>query len=77
MPKYRARHEGVFLGTFRPPTNRDPTLHDFLVQGVVPNDVGRVLLVLGSHRKAIVAVRANVFSFEADEPIHVKSLLRH
>lgn len=75
-PKYVARHEGVFLGTFRPPTKRDPALHDFLVQGLVPNDVRKVLLVVGSHRKVVVDVKQNVFSFERDRPVHVKRLLR-
>jgi len=71
-----ARREGVFLGTFRPPTNHEPSLHDFLVQGLVPDGVRKVLLVVGSHRKIVVGVRSNVFSFEDDQPVHVKRLLR-
>jgi hypothetical protein len=74
-PKYRARHEGVFLGTFRPPTKRDPALHDFLVQGLVPNGVRQVALVIGTHRTVVIDVKENVFSFERDEPVHVKRLL--
>lgn len=74
--KYMAQHEGVFLGTFRPPTRQDPALHDFLVQGLVPNSVRKVLLIVGSHHKVVVDVKDNVFSLERDEPIHVKRLLR-
>lgn len=75
--KHVARRDGVFLGTFRPPTRQDPTLHGFLVQGLVPNNVRKVLLVIGSHGKAVVSVRGNVFSFEADKPVHVKRLQRY
>lgn len=73
--KYVARREGVFLGTFRPPTRQDPTPHGFLVQGLVPNNVRKVLLIIGSHRKTVVAVRGNVLSIERDRPVHVKRLL--
>lgn len=74
--KYVARHEGVFLGTFRQPTRREPILHDFLVQGLVPDGVRKVQLVIGSNHKVLVAVRENSFSFESDQPVHVKRLLR-
>ena len=76
-PKGRASREGVFLGTFRPPTNRKHVLHKFLVQGLVPDGVERILAVIGSRRKVVVDVKANVFSVRSEKPIHIERLLPH
>jgi hypothetical protein len=76
-PKSVARREGVFLGTFRPPTKLEPSLHDFLVQGLVPNGVKRVSVIVGKSHIRTVPVKGNVFSVAAEQPVHVKRLLRH
>lgn len=49
--------------------------HNFLVQGLVPDGVRRVLVVIGTHRRAAVGVEENVFSVKAEQPIHVERLL--
>jgi hypothetical protein len=73
--KRRATHEGLFLGVFDPPDEdrRDP--HNFLVQGIAPDDVGRVQVLIDS-RYLTVDVKENVFSVTANKPIHIKRLLR-
>jgi hypothetical protein len=43
---------------------------------VVPDDVYRVLLVIGQHRELVTAVKDNVFSVEKDAPVRLKRLLR-
>lgn len=70
-----ARKKGVYLGVFRPPTKQQPVLHDFLVQGVVPDDVKQVVVTVGN-RHTRLSVRRNIFSVKAEQPVHVKRLLR-
>ena len=75
-PKKVSIEKGVLLGTFRPPTKRKPFPHNFLLQGVVPDDVEKVLVVIGKDRQLVVDVKRNVFSVERDDPVHLKRLLR-
>jgi len=72
-----ALKQGVYLGVFRPPTKQRPGLHDFLVQGVVPDGVKWVSILVGEHRTRVIPVKENVFSAAAEQPIHVKRLLRY
>ena len=76
-PIKAAVNKGVFLGVFQPPTKQRSGFHDFLVQGVVPDSVKRVVVVIGEARTHTIAVKENVFSVEAEQPVHVKRLLRH
>jgi hypothetical protein len=61
---------------FDPPNARQRNPHNFLVQGLVPNSVSRVLVQVTNRRRVIIDVKENVFSALADKPIHVKQLLR-
>lgn len=72
----RAVREGVSLGVFDPPDQHRSGMHNFLVQGIVPNDVKQVLVLINNRRKVILDVKENVFSIAGDRPIHVKRLLR-
>lgn len=72
-----AAKQGVFLGTFQPPTKQRPAMHEFLVEGVVPDGVQHVSVAVGTNRTRVVPVRGNVFSVSAEQPVHVKRLLRH
>lgn len=71
-----ASRHGVVLGTFLPPTGRHPIPHNFLLQGVVPDDVRKVMVVIGADRQLIARVTGNAFSVERDEPVRLKRLLR-
>lgn len=72
----QAMQAGLFLGVFDPPDEHRRDLHNFLVQGIVPNDVDRVLVLVNNRRHLTLDVEENVFSLAADRPIHVKRLLR-
>lgn len=72
-PWGKAERRGVFLSVFRPPTRSQPQMHDFLVLGLVPNSVRRVIAVSGRTRVA-TAVRENVFTFAGDRPILLRRL---
>lgn len=75
----QARSQGVVLGTFKPPTKEIPALHEFLVLGVVPDDVRFVVATIGRHlheRHIRVAVRNNVFAIAAEQPVLVRKLVR-
>lgn len=72
-----ARQSGVVLGTFLPPTHGRPTPHSFLLQGLVPDDVNRVLVLIGEHQRLLVHVRRNVFSVERDQPVRLLKVLRN
>jgi len=74
-PKRTAVKEGVFLGTFHPPDSHKPRPHGFLLQGVVPDGVVQVALVVGRHRHLIVDIRVNIFSVERDKPVHLERLI--
>lgn len=74
-PTEVAEREGVFLGTFTPPTKRRPFPHDFLLQGIVPDGVRQVKLVVGESKQLVANVRGNVISVRRAEPVHVKRLL--
>lgn len=76
-PVKMAAKRGVYLGVFRPPTKQRPVLHGFLVQGLVPDDVPQVIVTVGKQRTRVVPVRGNVFSVAAEQPVHVKRLLRN
>lgn len=77
-PLKAAIKRGAYLGVFRPPTKQRPVLHNFLAQGVVPDDVKRVLVLVGTKRPRtrVVPVKDNIFSVGAEQPVHVKRLLR-
>lgn len=70
----RASKQGLFFGAFQPPTRQQPTLHDFLVQGVVPDGVKRIALRVGK-RRIRLRVKGNIVTATADAPIHVQRLL--
>jgi hypothetical protein len=74
-PKRAAVRAGVFLATFQPPTRSDPKPRDFLVQGLLPNKVRKVIVLVGDHQHRVVVVTHNVMSFEADQPVHVERLI--
>jgi hypothetical protein len=74
-PKSAALKHGVPLGTFRPPTADHPVPHDFVLQGVAPDGVRKVLVVIGKDRQFVADVKRNIFSVERDEPVHLKELL--
>jgi len=74
--KRRASREGVFLGTFRIPTKRYPSPHNFLLQGLTPDGVDGVLVIVGESRRLVVDVKDNVFAIERDQPVHRLKLLR-
>lgn len=75
VPKKVAVRDGVFLATFRPPTKHFPAPRDFLLQGLVPDGVGRVFILIGKRRRLIVDVKRNAFSVERDQPVHLMRLL--
>jgi hypothetical protein len=75
-PGVEAIKEGLVLGTFQPPTASDPEPHDFSLEGVVPDDVNQVLVVVGKHIEVVVDVKSNIFAIERDRPVHLKRLLR-
>jgi hypothetical protein len=77
--KRLARSQGVVLGTFKPPSNEVPHLHQFLVLGVMPDDVRYVSATIGRHlhkRHIRVPVRHNVFAIAAEQPVLVRRLGR-
>lgn len=79
MEKRLARLKGVVLGTFKPPSDETPYLHQFLVLGVLPDDVRYVSATIGRHRHQRhirVPVQNNVFAIAAEQPILVRGLGR-
>jgi hypothetical protein len=79
LEKQRARSHGVVLGTFKPPSKEVPYLHQFLVLGVMPDDVRYVSTTIGRHlheHHIKVPVRSNVFAIAAEQPILVRGLGR-
>lgn len=68
--------KGVGLGVFDPPDEHQRGMHNFLVQGIVPDDVSGVRVSIDNGRQLTVDVEENVFSVAADKPIHIKRLLR-
>jgi hypothetical protein len=75
-PWRKAVREGLVLGVFDPPDKHRRGLHNFLIQGLAPDDVGGVQVLINNSRYSTVDVEENVFSAAADKPIHVKWLLR-
>lgn len=75
-PAPRAIKEGVVSGVFSPPSRHRSALHEFMVQGVVPNGVRQVLVTVDNRRHLLVDVKRNLFSVERDAPVHVKQLVR-
>lgn len=75
-PEDVAIREGVFLGTFLPPTRATPTPHDFLLQGLAPDGVARARVIVGKSRRFTVPIRNNVFSVKRNQPVRVERLLR-
>jgi hypothetical protein len=75
VPIRPALTEGVVVGTFDPPNSRIPHPHNFIVHGVVPDDVNQALVVMNHRQHRRVDVKGNSFSVSADKPIHVKELL--
>jgi hypothetical protein len=76
-PKRRAMQEGVSLGVFDPPDEHQRGLHNFLVQGIAPDNVSRVQVLINNNRHLTIDVNQGVFSIAADKPIHLKRLLRN
>jgi hypothetical protein len=77
--KRLARSQGVVLGTFKPPSKEVPYLHQFLVLGVMPDDVRYVSATLGRHshqRHIRRPVQGNVFAIAAQRPVLVRRLGR-
>jgi hypothetical protein len=77
--KQLARSKGVVLGTFKPPSKEAPSMHNFLVLGVLPDDVGYVSATIGRHLRQHhirVPVRNNVFAIAAEQPVLVRGLGR-
>jgi hypothetical protein len=70
-----AQEVGVFLSVFRPPDAAHPSMHDFLVCGLVPNGVRHVRATVGE-RQAQVVVRSNVFCMAANQRITLQRLVR-
>jgi hypothetical protein len=71
----QAREDGVFLGTFSPPSPQIPRLHDFQVFGLTPDSVTGVEVKVKTRRHT-VAVENNLLSASADHPILIKRLVR-
>jgi hypothetical protein len=76
-PKSASRAEGIMLGTFQPPSKRIPVPHNFLLEGIVPDNVSRLVLIVGRSQARTIVVRHNVFLVRGDEPVRVKRLIRH
>jgi hypothetical protein len=77
--KRLARSQGVVLGTFKPPSKEVPYLHQFLVLGVMPDDVRYVSATIGRHshdHHIRRPVRNNVFAIAAEQPVLVRRLGR-
>jgi hypothetical protein len=74
-PILKAKKVGVFLSVFRPPTELEPRLHDFLVLGLVPDGVRKVIASADGHRLA-ANVEENTFSLAGDQPIQLQRLQR-
>lgn len=75
-PKEAATSEGVMLGTFQPPSERIPVPHEFRLQGVFPDNVSHILVVVGKGRRRAIGVHHNIVSMTEAKPIHVERLLR-
>lgn len=71
----RAREEGVSLGVFSPPSNPSQKPHDFLLIGLAPDGVTRVVVSIG-HQHQKIAVRNNLFSASAEQPVLIKQFVR-
>jgi hypothetical protein len=71
----RAESEGVSLGVFTPPSERVPWPHDFLMVGLVPNQIDQVLVTIG-RRQRTIAVHSNMFSASGGSPVLIKRLIR-
>jgi hypothetical protein len=74
--KWGAARRGVLLATFQPPTPRQPKPHDFLLQGLVPDDVNEVAVVIGKLQHQRVVVTRNTFSVKRDKPVRLLRLIR-
>lgn len=72
----KAMRTGVVLGVFDPPDRHRRTLHNFLLQGIAPDDVSQVEVLIDNRRSLTVDVVGSVFSVAANQPIHLKRLLR-
>jgi len=73
-PPEVAARRGVLLGTFQPPSKRHLKPNAFQLQGLVPDNVNNVLLIVGK-RRLVADVRRNIFSVEQDKPVHLLRLL--
>ena len=69
-PVTRAK-EGVSLGAFSPPSEQIPRPHDFLLLGLAPDGVTKVVVVIGARRRTL-AVRNNLFAASGDRPVLTK-----
>lgn len=71
-----AVQKGVILGTFHPPSPRQPVPNEFQLQGLVPDSVTQVLLLIGNRERQLVDVSHNVFLLKREKPIHLIRLIR-
>jgi hypothetical protein len=72
-----ARLHGITLGTFKAPTKEVPRMHQFLVLGIMPDDVKYVSATIGRERRKRhirVPVQNNVFSIAAERTVLVRVL---
>lgn len=76
-PRRAAHESGVFLGVFSPPDTGNPSIHNFLVVGLVSDDVRAVTVVVGDHAPVTLDVANNIFNIRARKPIQVLQLVRH
>jgi hypothetical protein len=68
---------GVLLGVFSPPDQLRPNMHNFLVQGLVPDDVTQAVASHNGNRSIVVDAERNIISIAGHQPIQLRRLLRH
>lgn len=75
-PRVRAIGMGVLLGVFSPPDPRHHRMHNFLVLGLVPDDVIQAVASINGSRRIVVDAKQNIVSVAGDQPIQLAQLLR-
>jgi hypothetical protein len=71
----QASIEGVSLGVFTPPSKHVPRPQDFLMLGLVPDQIQQAVVTIGKRRRTI-PVRNNLFSASGESPILIKRVIR-
>jgi hypothetical protein len=67
-PRARVEAEGLSLGVFTPPSKQIPRAHDFLLMGLWPDQVRKVVVTLGTEQRT-EPIRNNLFSDSAERPL--------